>query len=476
MQTSVLYNPDTRTTHDILGGIRIFGKIQGHKSKKRDPYQLEKPPARIDNTTAPSHIQVTINTDGSVIHNGWENAKAGIGVWYADRSRRNIALKLASQEKRYASNSRAELGAILEALRQNETDDLIIESDLLSSLRAICKDSIKYEDLNWNGVLNADLLKNILIKLRTRQAQTEFKWVKGHDEENYGNDRADALADTGREQELMMRNENEEWIDRHPALQDGARLQALDAEHTYNEILKWNTKKKPPILHQEVLYEAKDKVHETTGLRPTNEKLLKGIRVLKIPPRIKDHMRNMLTGKIKCGSFWSKIPGHNGKAQCSFCKKAQNIETIETEQHMWLECANSGQAQAWETTKKMWRKSSKRDWPPITLGLIRGSAAITFNEDFNKDSERIRILISITIWTIWKSKIKSSINNQDVTTNETTRVLKESISELIRKSWNATRFMAEEIKASRRKDLRKLWVDGSLTDFDHTTGPKVDFT
>jgi len=100
-------------------------------------------------------------------------------------------------------------------------------------------------------------------------------------------------------------------------------------------------------------------------------------------------MRNMLTGKIKCGSFWSKIPGHNGKVQCSFCKKAQNIETIETEQHMWLECANSRQAQAWETTKKMWCKSSERDWPPITLGLIRGSAAITFNEDFNKDSERI---------------------------------------------------------------------------------------
>jgi len=44
----------------------------------------------------------------------------------------------------------------------------------------------------------------------------------------------------------MMRNENEEWIDGHPALQDGARLQALDAEHTYNEILKWNTKKNPP--------------------------------------------------------------------------------------------------------------------------------------------------------------------------------------------------------------------------------------
>ena len=37
---------------------------------------------------------------------------------------------------RTASNSRAELGAILEALRQNESDDRI-ESDSLTSLRAI---------------------------------------------------------------------------------------------------------------------------------------------------------------------------------------------------------------------------------------------------------------------------------------------------------------------------------------------------
>ena len=43
MLMSVLYNPDTRTTHDALGGIRIFGKVQGHKSRKRDTYLPEKP-------------------------------------------------------------------------------------------------------------------------------------------------------------------------------------------------------------------------------------------------------------------------------------------------------------------------------------------------------------------------------------------------------------------------------------------------
>ena len=171
----VSYNTDTRTTHDILGGIRIFGKDQGHKSKKRDPYQPAKPPARINSLPVPSLCQVTVNTDGSAIKNGWENASAGIGVWYADGSRRNIALKLENHQDYPASNSRAELSAILEALRQNEVDDLIIESDSLSSLRAICRDSVRYEDQGWNGTQNADLLKRILVRLRTRPAQVE-KW------------------------------------------------------------------------------------------------------------------------------------------------------------------------------------------------------------------------------------------------------------------------------------------------------------
>ncbi len=101
---------------------------------------------------------------------------------------------------------------------------------------------------------------------------------------------------------------------------------------------------------------------------------------------------------------------------------------------------------------------------------------LTFEEDFNKDSERLRILISMTIWAIWKSKIKNSINDQVVTLHETAQGLKELISDLIRKSWNTTCFMEEGMKASRRNDLKKLWADGSLTDLGCPTGPEVDFT
>jgi hypothetical protein len=143
----VLFNPDTRTKHSLLGGIRIFGRITGHKSRKLDPFQRDRDPARINNMVDPGGGLATISTDGSAIHNGWENAVAGIGVWYRDGCTRNIALKLECPGENTASNSRAELGAILEALKQNETDDLEIESDSLSSLRAICTLSEKYEDI-----------------------------------------------------------------------------------------------------------------------------------------------------------------------------------------------------------------------------------------------------------------------------------------------------------------------------------------
>jgi len=71
------------------------------------------------------------------------------------------------------------------------------------------------------------------IRLRTRPAQTEFQWVKGHDENNYGNSRADALADEGREQDIPVEMDSEEWLDGHPAIQDGARLQARTRSKTY---------------------------------------------------------------------------------------------------------------------------------------------------------------------------------------------------------------------------------------------------
>jgi len=120
----VLFNLDTRSKHCLLGTIRVFGRFPGHKSGPRDPFRPSRSPARIDTRTQPSRIQVTISTDGPAIHNGWENATTGVGVWYANRCRKNISMSLTNPGENAASNARAELGAILEALRQNQCCDL----------------------------------------------------------------------------------------------------------------------------------------------------------------------------------------------------------------------------------------------------------------------------------------------------------------------------------------------------------------
>jgi len=96
----------------------------------------------------------------------------------------------------------------------------------------------------------------------------------------------------------------------------------------------------------------------------------------------------------------------------------------------------------------------------ISTGLIRGTTTLSFKEDLSKDSERLCILISMTIWSIWKSRNENTINNRDVTLGETTGILEELIRDLIRKSWNLTGFMEGREKLKRQCAIKVLWAEG----------------
>jgi hypothetical protein len=164
------------------------------------------------------------------------------------------------------------------------------------------------------------------------------------------------------------------------------------------------------------------------------------------------------------------------RAFCSLCKKKNDIQVLESEQHLWLNCENNGQRMAWIMAENVWKKTTSRNWPVLTTGLIKGASAITFENDSNKDSERLRILISMTIWAIWKSRNKNTISDQDVAQQEATETLKGLLTDLIRKSWNATRFMEDARRAIRQRYLCKLWADKRFADLDLKTGPTVDFS
>ena len=100
----------------------------------------------------------------------------------------------------------------------------------------------------------------------------------------------------------------------------------------------------------------------------------------------------------------------------------------------------------------------------------RGGAS--FRNDHSTDSERLRILISMSIWAIWKSRNEKSINDQDVALSEAREVLK--LKDLVRKSGNATRFMEGRMRMEQQGALRALCADRRFADFDSATGPTVD--
>jgi hypothetical protein len=116
--------------------------------------------------------------------------------------------------------------------------------------------------------------------------------------------------------------------------------------------------------------------------------------------------------------------------------------------------------------ENMWKKTTSRNWSVITTGLIKGAPAIAFENDSNKDLERLRILISMSIWAIWKSRNKNTISDQDVARQEATKTLKGLQTDLVRKSWNAMRFMDGARRAIRQRYHRKLWADKRFADLD----------
>lgn len=64
----------------------------------------------------------------------------------------------------------------------------------------------------------------------------------------------------------------------------------------------------------EKLDDAKDMIERETGLRPTTHKIINGIWQLKAPNRLKDHLWNLILGRLKTGKYWSHIPDHEDGA------------------------------------------------------------------------------------------------------------------------------------------------------------------
>jgi hypothetical protein len=235
-------------------------------------------------------------------------------------------------------------------------------------------------------------------------------------------------------------------------------------EIAYGKVVEIRTMRSEKIRHPEYIDDAKNLIEKETGLRPTTDAMIRGIWNLDVPGRLKDHLWNMLLGKIKCGNYWKNMsPEHAPRQYCTACNAEGERETLEDEHHLWLDCQFNGQKEAWKTAKTIWRRTTKAKWPEISIGLIRGIGSFAMEDEpeklkRNRDAERARILISTTVWTIWKARNQRAIQNIWTPASEPSKALRKTLSEYVTKSWNALQFKtSSKRKGKSERRLSELW-------------------
>ncbi|KAK0387978.1 hypothetical protein NLU13_4222 [Sarocladium strictum] len=143
-----------------------------------------------------------IYTDGSSLANGKVGSRAGVGVWFGDGDRRNIAERLPGEPQ---TNQRAELQAIFRALEVAPVEQPVqIFTDSQYSINCVTQWAASWSRKGWKTaggeeVKNQDIIRRVLGRMEERKkngAVTLFQWVKGHAMDR-GNTAADALAVRG---------------------------------------------------------------------------------------------------------------------------------------------------------------------------------------------------------------------------------------------------------------------------------------
>jgi ribonuclease HI len=152
--------------------------------------------------------QLLVYTDGSCHNNGKKDAYGGYGVFFGDNDPRNVSEPLPSNMVKQTNNT-AELNAILKVFQLiPETQKIIIRPDSTYARDVITNWMLGWKARGWmkqDGKVpaNLDVIKQIeRLWTPLREANTTFKWVEGHSG-NYGNKRADELANQGSAKRLL---------------------------------------------------------------------------------------------------------------------------------------------------------------------------------------------------------------------------------------------------------------------------------
>jgi len=151
---------------------------------------------------------------------------------------------------------------------------------------------------------------------------------------------------------------------------------------------------------------------DAAGVWPTPARVWSSIRSRDIHRPTREFLWKLIHGAYKVGAFWLHVQDHEDKARCTTCGG-----TIESMQHILVECTAPGQKLIWELTAELSGRAGTA-WKIPTLGSIMSSsltgaaASAAQRRDFGAQ-RRQRILISEAAFLIWRLRCERVIQHEN---------------------------------------------------------------
>ena len=298
--------------------------------------------------------------------------------------------------------------ASLYAAKNTPRDAPLNMKTLNPILRTILNEKLKiWEEKGWIGIQIAPYVRALAATLRQRCAITTIELAK----ENTERRTANRIRDWARET-----NHNEIPQKEHPPLDieprfnlTGAKLKTLTQALAYKGIRE-SKSVKPRQTTERNLQRLRDKL-EQQHYNAQDEVIWKGIRHKDIRRPIRDFMWKTIHGAHKIGTFWTKIPNYEQRAECGKCK------TLDSMEHILGECKAEGQQTIWTEAKRLWEKTGQKWIKPSSDDAILASTQTWKHPTTGKRRpgiERLwRILITESIYMIWKLRCERVIGKED---------------------------------------------------------------
>ena len=434
-----LFNPDITATGTPKSAAKIFGKQLTYKRRNtKPPHSLpairEAPIEQPEETT----VNVLART---------QNNKTTVTIWYEEGHHLNRNLIFNTK----LTLNQATLIGIAWIGYDNKNDILTIQTLSKRIVRFLKEDWHTKERQNWVNDLERKEWRLLLNILRQRTNTTTLVKVSKSGQEmlKCKSIIKQLINEEATEVEIPPTNKNFDI--------DGACLREITQKIAYR--LACDRKATTPggYFTEINIKKASDAISELNKTETTSEQIWEGLKKACMP-RIADFLWKILHGRIRCGSWFSKIPGWEDKQYCS-CGAIEEIE------HIIFNCPDAKTEGLWTLISELWTSITNKEFIKPNMGMLMGIGAfkVKIDGDYNKYISQLYLeLITLAAWSIWRNRNNRVFNKVEQTEDIQVNLWKKEIITLIKVEYDAIELVKFDKRHKSYMKFARKWARNGI--------------